>query len=126
MLSISIPVFRKKNKATIKVNQLKQQEYQQFKISELNQLQLEKQQALELYRSGSRDLKLYENLLTKAKQSYEILSSSYESSVKRYEEVLNMQQKIWIYEQKQIEAQIKVQKSLAQFKYLDANQSLEK
>ncbi|PXY02825.1 hypothetical protein DF185_01670 [Marinifilum breve] len=126
MLSISIPIFRKKNKATIKFNQLKQQEYQQLKISELNQLQLEKQQALELYKTGSRDLKLYENLLTKAKQSYEILSSSYESSVKRYEEVLNMQQKIWIYEQKQIEAQIKVQKSLAQFKYLDANQSLEK
>lgn len=126
MLSISIPIFRKKNKATIKVNQLKQQEYQQLKISELNQLQLEKQQALELYKTGRRDLKLYENLLTKAKQSYEILSSSYESSVKRYEEVLNMQQKIWIYEQKQIEAQIKVQKSLAQFKYLDANQNLEK
>lgn len=126
MLSISIPIFRKKNKATIKVNQLKQQEYQQLKISELNQLQLEKQQAFELYKTGSRDLKLYEKLLTKAKQSYEILSSSYESSVKRYEEVLNMQQKIWIYEQKQVEAQIKVQKSLAQFKYLDANQSLEK
>jgi Outer membrane protein len=121
MLSVSIPIFRKKYKAAIKVNQLKQQEFQEKKTSELNQLRLEKQQALEQYRTGSRDVALYENLLTKAKQSFEILSSSYESSVKRYEEVLNMQQKIWIYEQKQIEAQIQVQKSLAQFKYLDAN-----
>ncbi|NOU60802.1 TolC family protein [Marinifilum caeruleilacunae] len=118
MISLSIPVFRKKNRAAVKINQLKQAEFKALKVSELNQLQLEYQKALEMYQTGKRDESLYQNLLTKAKQSYEILSSSYESSVKRYEEVLNMQQKIWIYQQKQIEAQIKVQKSLAQMKYL--------
>lgn len=126
MISVSIPIFRKKYKAAIKVTQLRQVQFEEEKQAELNQLVLEKQKAFELYKSGLRDTELYQNLLIKAKQSYEILSSSYESSTKRYEEVLNMQQKIWIYEQKQIEAQIKVQKSLAQFKYLDANQSLEK
>ena len=118
MISVSIPLFRKKNKAAIKINRLKQDEYKALKVSELNQLHLEYQKAIELYQTGKRDEGLYQNLLTKAKQSYEILSSSYESSVKRYEEVLNMQQKIWIYEQKQIEAKIQVQKSLAQIKYL--------
>jgi len=126
MISVSIPIFRKKYKAAIKVTQLRQVQFEEEKQAELNQLVLEKQKAFELYKSGLRDTELYQNLLIKAKQSYEILSNSYESSTKRYEEVLNMQQKIWIYEQKQIEAQIKVQKSLAQFKYLDANQSLEK
>lgn len=125
MLSVSIPIFRKKYKAAVKLNQFKQQEYEELKTAELNQLQLELQQAMELYKSGTRESDLYENLLAKAKQSYEILSSNYESSVKRYEEVLNMQQKIWIYEQKHIEAQIKVQKSMAKIKYLDANQSQE-
>ncbi|WP_282014274.1 TolC family protein [Marinifilum flexuosum] len=121
MLSVSIPIFRKKYKAAIKVNELKQQEYEELKTAEMNQLELELQQALELYKIGIRNTDLYQNLITKAKQSYEILSSSYESSTKRYEEVLNMQQKIWIYEQKQIEAQIQVQKSLAHFKYLEAD-----
>ncbi|RKE04767.1 TolC family protein [Marinifilum flexuosum] len=121
MLSVSIPIFRKKYKAAIKVNEFKQQEYEELKTAEMNQLELELQQALELYKIGIRNTDLYQNLIAKAKQSYEILSSSYESSTKRYEEVLNMQQKIWIYEQKQIEAQIQVQKSLAHFKYLEAD-----
>jgi len=121
MLSVSIPIFRKKYKAAIKVNEFKQQEYEELKTVEMNQLELELQQALELYKIGIRNTDLYQNLIAKAKQSYEILSSSYESSTKRYEEVLNMQQKIWIYEQKQIEAQIQVQKSLAHFKYLEAD-----
>jgi outer membrane protein TolC len=125
MLSVSIPIFRKKYKAAVKLNQFKQQEYEELKTAELNQLELEFQQALELYKSGSRETDLYQNLLTKAKQSYEILSNNYESSVKRYEEVLNMQQKIWIYEQKHIEAQIKIQKSMAKMRYLDSNQSLD-
>jgi outer membrane protein TolC len=125
MLSVSIPIFRKKYKAAVKLNQFKQQEYEELKTAELNQLELEFQQALELYKSGSRETNLYQNLLTKAKQSYEILSNNYESSVKRYEEVLNMQQKIWIYEQKHIEAQIKIQKSMAKMRYLDSNQSLD-
>jgi outer membrane protein TolC len=121
MLSVSIPIFRKKYKAAVKVNQFKQQEYEELKTAEMNQLELELQQALELYKTGMRNTNLYQNLLTKAKQSYEMLSSSYESSTKRYEEVLNMQQKIWVYEQKQIEAQIQVQKSLTRFKYLNAD-----
>ena len=121
MISVSIPIFRKKYKAAVKFNQLKQREYEKQKTAEINQLKLERQQALELFKVGKRDSELYQNLLVKAKQSFEILSSSYESSTKRYEEVLNMQQKIWIYEQKQIQAQIKVQKSLARFKYLGEN-----
>lgn len=126
MISVSIPLFRKKYKSAIKLNQLKQVQFEQLKIEELNRLELEKQKAIEEYSTGSRELKVYQNLLIKAKQSFEILTTSYETSSSKYEEVLNMQQKIWIYEQKQIEAQIMLQKSLAKFKYLDTNQSLEK
>lgn len=118
MVSVSIPIFRKKYKSAIKLNQLKQIQFEQLKIEEQNRLQLENQQALETYNTGKREIKVYQNLLTKAKQSFEILSSSYETSSSKYEEVLNMQQKIWIYEQKQIEAQIMVQKSIAKFQYL--------
>ena len=126
MISVSIPLFRKKYKSAVKLNQLKQVQFEQLKIEELNRLELEKQKAIEEYSTGSRELKVYQNLLIKAKQSFEILTTSYETSSSKYEEVLNMQQKIWIYEQKQIEAQIMLQKSLAKFKYLDTNQSLEK
>lgn len=126
MISVSIPLFRKKYKSAVKLNQLKQVQFEQLKIEELNRLELEKQKAMEEYSTGSRNVKVYQNLLAKAKQSFEILTTSYETSSSKYEEVLNMQQKIWIYEQKQIEAQIMLQKSLAKFKYLDTNQSLEK
>ncbi len=121
MISVSIPLFRKKYKSAVKLNQLKQVQFEQLKIEELNRLELEKQKAIEEYSIGSRELKVYQNLLVKAKQSYEILTTSYETSSSKYEEVLNMQQKIWIYEQKQIEAQIMLQKSLAKFKYLDTD-----
>ena len=118
MLSVSIPIFRKKYKSAVKVNQLKQVQFEQQKHEEINRLQLEKQKALEEYNTGSRELKVYRNLLIKARQSFEILTTNYETAAKNYEEVMNMQQKIWIYEQKQIEAQIMVQKSLARIEYL--------
>ena len=120
MISVSIPLFRKKYKSAVRINQLKQVQFEQLKIEELNRLALEKQKAIEEYSTGSRDLKLYQNLLVKAKQSFEIHTTSYETSSSKYEEVLNMQQKIWIYEQKQIEAKIKIQKSFAKIEYLDA------
>lgn len=119
MLSVSIPIFRKKYKSAVKINQLKQIQFEQNKQGELNQLQLEKQKALEEFNTGNRELEVYQKLLTKAKQSYEILSTSYETSSKKYEEVLTMQQKIWIYEQKQIEAKVMVQKSITRFEYLN-------
>jgi len=118
MISVSIPLFRKKYNAAVKLNQLKQVQFEQLKTEELNRLELEKQKAIEEYSTGIRELKLYQNLLVKAKQSFEILTTSYETSSSKYEEVLNMQQKIWIYEQKQIEAQIMVQKSFAKIQYL--------
>lgn len=118
MISVSIPLFRKKYKSAVKVNQLKQIQFEQLKIEELNRLELEKQKAIEEYSTGTRNAKTYDNLLTKAKQSFEILTSNYETSSGKYEEVLNMQQKIWIYEQKQIEAQVMIQKSIAKFQYL--------
>lgn len=119
MLSVSIPIFRKKYKSAVKINQLKQIQFEQNKQGELNQLQLEKQKALEEFNTGNRELEVYQKLLTKAKQSYEILSTNYETSSKKYEEVLTMQQKIWIYEQKQIEAKVMVQKSITRFEYLN-------
>ena len=118
MISVSIPLFRKKYRSAVKLNQLKQVQFEQLKIEELNRLELEKQKAIEEYSTGRRELKVYQNLLIKAKQSFEILTSSYETSSSKYEEVLNMQQKIWIYEQKQIEAQVMIQKSIAKFQYL--------
>lgn len=118
MISVSIPLFRKKYKSAVKINQLKQVQFEQLKIEELNKLQLEKQKATEEYSTGTREIKVYDNLLAKARQSFEILTSNYETSSGKYEEVLNMQQKIWIYEQKQIEAQVMVQKSRAKFQYL--------
>jgi len=118
MISVSIPLFRKKYKSAVKVNQLKQVQFEHLKQEELNRLQMEKQKAFEEYNTGTRDVKVYENLLVKAKQSFEILTSNYETSSGKYEEVLNMQQKIWIYEQKQIEAQVMIQKSIAKFQYL--------
>ncbi|BAX82686.1 TolC family protein [Labilibaculum antarcticum] len=118
MITMSIPLFRKKYKSAVKVNQLKQVQFEQLKIEELNRLELEKQKATEEYATGTREIKVYENLLAKARQSFEILTSNYETSSGKYEEVLNMQQKIWIYEQKQIEAQVMIQKSIAKFQYL--------
>ncbi|PCH68957.1 MAG: hypothetical protein COC06_08470 [Bacteroidales bacterium] len=118
MISISIPLFRKKYKSAVKVNQLKQVQFEHLKQEELNRLQMEKQKAFEEYNTGIRDVKVYENLLAKARQSFEILTSNYETSSGKYEEVLNMQQKIWIYGQKQIEAKVIIQKSIAKFQYL--------
>jgi len=120
MVTVKIPIFRKKYRAMVKESQLQQEQFQLMHQQESNKLQLELQKSLESYQTGLRDARLYDDLLQKAKQSLEILTSNYETSIKSYEEVMNIQQKIWIYQQKQVEARVMLQKSKAYLEYLSS------
>ncbi|MFA8435530.1 MAG: TolC family protein [Marinifilaceae bacterium] len=121
MVTVKLPIFRKKYKAMVKESQLQQEQFQLMHQQESNKLQLELKKTMENYQTGLRDAQLYDDLLQKARQSLEILTATYEASIKSYEELMNMQQKIWIYEQKQVEAQVLLHKSKAYLEYLSAN-----
>lgn len=126
MVTIKLPLFGKKQKAAIKQSQLKQKELLYQYQDETNQLTNELQQSHEHVSSALRDYRLYSKLLYKAKQSLEILTSQYKTSHYGYEQAINMQQKIWIYQQKQVEAQTTFFKGIQYLKYLTGESILNK
>jgi outer membrane protein TolC len=98
MVSVSIPIFRKKYNASIKEAQLMQesffyqkQEVANTLISEYELLWFQIQQQLQL-------VSLYELQLQSTRQSLNLLFTSYANSGKEFEEVLRMQQQLLKYQ----------------------------
>lgn len=120
MLSISIPIFRKKYKAAQKEAQLMQASYNLQKEELINQLissydltwfEIEKQ--LEY-------INLYQNQIQESKQSLRLLFSAYSDSGKEFEEVLRMQQQILKYQKLKATALSEYHIALAKLDYITA------
>lgn len=98
MVSVSIPIFRKKYNAAMKEAQLMQESYTYQKqevtnmlISEYEMVWFQVQQQFQL-------LSLYEQQIETSQQSLNILFTSYGNSGKEFEEVLRMQQQLLKYQ----------------------------
>ncbi|WP_159518527.1 TolC family protein [Sunxiuqinia indica] len=120
MVSVSIPLFRKKYDASEKEARFMQESYTLQKENVLNSLssefdrtQFEITQQLEL-------LKLYREQVTTTEQSLNLLFSSYGNSGKEFEEVLRMQQQLLKYEKMMATAEVQYQIALAKLNYITA------
>ncbi|MBG0780966.1 MAG: TolC family protein [Bacteroidales bacterium] len=98
MVSISIPIFRSKYKASVKEALLMQESYTLQKqeltntlFSEYDMVWFQVQQQLQL-------ISLYEQQAQTTQQSLNLLFTSYENSGKEFEEVLRMQQQLLKYQ----------------------------
>jgi outer membrane protein, heavy metal efflux system len=118
MVSISIPIFRGKYKASVKEAQLMQESYAYQKqevanslISEYEMVWFEVQQQLQL-------LSLYEQQIQTTQQSLNLLFTSYGNSGEEFVEVLRMQQQLLKYRKMSATALTQYQVAVAKINYL--------
>ena len=104
MLTVTIPIYRKKYKAmqteTILLKSSVDQGYQ----SASNSLQTEYYEALQMYQDSKRRIKLYENQMQLSKQSLNITINNYSTGCSDLVEVLQNQRQTFEYEFRQVEA----------------------
>lgn len=120
MVSVSIPIFRKKYKAAQKEAQLMHENYSLQKEETILSLtsgyemiwfQIQQQQEL---------LELYDKQISETGQTLNLLFSAYGNSGKDFEEVLRMQQQLLQYEKKKAMAETQHQTAVAKLNYITA------
>ncbi|MBU1369893.1 MAG: TolC family protein [Bacteroidetes bacterium] len=120
MVSVSIPLFRKKYKAAEKEAQFMQESYTLQKENALNLLSSEFDRTLFEISQQLELLKLYRAQIATTQQSLNLLFSSYGNSGKAFEEVLRMQQKLLQYEKLMVKALAQYHTATARLDYITA------
>jgi outer membrane protein TolC len=120
MVSLSIPIFRSKYKASKKEAQLMKEAYTLQKeeisnrlVSSYDMIWFELQKQKEL-------ITLYDEQIQESEQSLNLLFTSYSNSGKEFEEVLRMQQQILKYQKLKATAISEYHTALAELDYLTA------
>lgn len=118
MVSVSIPIFRRKYNASVKEARLMQESYTYQKqevtnalISEYETVWFQVQQQLQL-------LSLYEKQMKSSQQSLNLLFTSYGNSGKEFEELLRMQQQLLQYRKMTSTALVQYHIALEKINYL--------
>lgn len=104
MISITLPVYRKKyNAMREEAHLLSQASLQNYQAAS-NSLNTEYYTAVQLYQDAKRRIKLYEDQYTLASKSLEIMLKSFAASIVTLTDVLRVRQQTLDYELKQVEA----------------------
>jgi outer membrane protein, heavy metal efflux system len=120
MVSVSIPLFRKKYDAAEKEAQLMQESFALQKTEMENSLTSGYEMAWFQIQQQKQLLSLYEQQIQTSQQSLNLLFTSYGNSGKEFEEVLRMQQQLLKYEKMKATAEVQYQIALAKLNYLTA------
>jgi outer membrane protein TolC len=120
MVSVSIPLFRKKYDAAEKEAQFMQESYAMQKENVLNLLSSEFDRTLFEISQQIDLMELYREQVATTRQSLNLLFSSYGNSGKEFEEVLRMQQKLLQYEKLMAKAVAKYHVATARLDYITA------
>jgi len=104
MLTVTLPIYRKKYKAMqAETNYLKTASEQNYQAT-VNSLQTQYYEALQLYNDAQRRMKLYESQSQLAKKSLDISIKTFSSSASGLSDILRIHQQLLDYELKQVEA----------------------
>jgi outer membrane protein, heavy metal efflux system len=120
MVSVSIPLFRKKYDAAEKEAQLMQESFALQKAEMENSLTSGYEMAWFQIQQQKQLLSLYEQQIQTSQQSLNLLFTSYSNSGMEFEEVLRMQQQLLKYEKMKATAEVQYQTALAKLNYLTA------
>ena len=120
MVSVSIPLFRKKYKAAEREAQLMQESFSLQKENRLNTMVSEYDRAKFELQQQQQLVQLYDKQISTARQSLNLLFTAYGNSGKEFEEVLRMQQQLLQYEKNKASALTEFQIALAKINYLTA------
>jgi outer membrane protein TolC len=104
MVSVTLPVYRKKYKAMREEAGLLSQASEQNYMAESNSLNTEYYSAMQLYNDSRRRISLYEKQYTLASRSLEIMMKSYSASSVPLTDILRVRQQALDYELKKTDA----------------------
>ncbi len=124
MLTVTLPIYRKKYKAMqTETNFLKMASEQNFQAT-VNMLQTQYYEALQQYNDAERRMKLYDSQSQLTKKSLDISIKSFSSSASGLSDILRIRQQLLDYELKQVEAVVEYNKAEALIKRLKSVDSL--
>ncbi|MCJ7448796.1 MAG: TolC family protein [Bacteroidales bacterium] len=104
MVTVTLPIYRKKYNAMVKeADLLKNATSQNYQVV-ANSLQTDYYQAVQLYQDALRRVKLYENQHKLASKSLDLILKSFSTSSSGLTDVLRVRQQTLDYELKQVEA----------------------
>jgi outer membrane protein TolC len=104
MVTVTLPVYRKKYNAMIREAELLKTATSQNYQSTANSLQAEYYQAVQLYQDAQRRIKLYDNQYQLASKSLDLMLKSFSVSSSALTDVLRIRQQTLDYELKKVEA----------------------
>ncbi len=104
MMTITLPIYRKKYKAMVKEADLLKMATSQNYQATANSLQTEYYQAVQLYQDAQRRVKLYENQYQLASKSLDLILKNFSTSSSELTDVLRVRQQTLDYELKKVEA----------------------
>jgi len=104
MVSMTLPIYRKKYKAMQTETDLLQSATAQNYAASVNDLKTEYYQAIQLYQDAQRRIVLYRNQNMLADKSFDIMMRSFAVSGSELTDILRVQQKILDYNYKQVQA----------------------
>jgi len=125
MVTVTLPIYRKKYKAMQAEADLMKSATEQGYKAASNSLQTEYYEAMQLYQDAERRMKLYANQSQLAKQSLDIMIRSFSASGTGLTDLLRVRQQLLDYEFKQIEALVDYNTSMAWLKRLMANSQIQ-
>jgi len=97
MVSVNLPIWRKKYRASVKEVQLKREAVAEDQRETQNALMVSHEEALKDFRDAERRKALYERQSMLALQTLHILTASYGAGGNEFEDVLQMQSKLLNY-----------------------------
>ena len=120
MVTLSLPIFRKKYKAAVKEAQLMQESYSLQKTDMTNSLLSNYEMAFFDIEQQTELVSLFDEQITESEQALNLLFTSYGNSGKDFEEVLRMQQQLLKYDKLKITALKQYKIALAKLNYITA------
>ncbi|GAB2779994.1 TolC family protein [Salinimicrobium soli] len=118
MLSVSLPIFRKKYKAAQKQAEFMAESYSQRKVGVENRLKAEMEEALFQVQQARAMLNLYEKQVESSNQVLNLLLSSYKNAASDFEEVLRVRQELLKYQLAVAGAEAELLTAVAKINYL--------
>ena len=121
MFSVSLPIYRKKYKASISEAKLMQQSFQEMKIDVANALATEFEEAVFERDKSVAEMNLYSSQTERKQQVVDLLLTGYGNSGTDFEEILRMQQMLLKYKMNTVTALTEYKLAEAKLLYLVAN-----
>ena len=118
MLTVTLPIYRKKYKAMQAETRFLKTASEQSYQATANMLQSQYYEALQQYNDAGRRMKLFDNQSQLAKKSLDISIKTFSSSASGLSDILRIRQQLLDYELKQVEAVVEFNKAEALIKRL--------